>query len=166
MKDRIITIMCHAKNQFCNMNRFVLILLLSLFNMVGAYAFTSNGQMPSYSMRSVNNAFSTGNTSRQENAIQYRVSNNTFSSTPSMQVNTIAKSSSKYSQGGLTEPGSTSPSDPRNIRGPQRAVGEGDEEEKEPETKDPFVPLGDALLPLLLLVAGYGLFVARKRKAA
>lgn len=27
-------------------------------------------------------------------------------------------------------------------------------------------PLGDALLPLLLLVAGYGLFVARKRKAA
>lgn len=33
--------------------------------------------------------------------------------------------------------------------------------------KDPFQdPLGDALLPLLLLVAGYGLFVARKRKAA
>ena len=31
---------------------------------------------------------------------------------------------------------------------------------------DPFLdPLGDALLPLLLLVVGYGLFVARKRKA-
>lgn len=33
--------------------------------------------------------------------------------------------------------------------------------------EDPFQdPLGDALLPLLLLVAGYGLFVVRKRKAA
>lgn len=33
--------------------------------------------------------------------------------------------------------------------------------------EDPFQdPLGDVLLPLLLLVAGYGLFVARKRKAA
>ena len=174
MKDRIITIMCHAKNQICNMNRFVLILLLSLFNVVGAYAY-NNTQFPSYSMRTVNRTMTTVSTtsvggtsmSKQVTATQYRVSNNAFSSMPSMNVNTIAQSSSKYSQSGFVEPGSDSQSGgSRKIRGPQRAVGEGDEEEKEPETKDPFVPLGDALLPLLLLVAGYGVFVARKRKAA
>ena len=30
---------------------------------------------------------------------------------------------------------------------------------------DPFLPLGDAVLPLLLLAAGYVVFVARKRRA-
>ena len=43
--------MCHAKNQFCNMNRFVLILLLSLFNFVGAYAYTNTRQTSGYPMR-------------------------------------------------------------------------------------------------------------------
>ena len=161
MKDRIITIMCHAKNQICNMNRFVLILLLSLFNVVGAYAFTS---MPSYSMRSVNNTSSAVNTSRQENATQYRVSNNAFSSTPTMQVNTIVLSSSIYSQEGFIEPCSESPADPRNIRGPQRAVDEDDKGEEEPETKDPYTPIGDAVLPLLLLAAAYGIYLRRKNR--
>ena len=32
------------------------------------------------------------------------------------------------------------------------------------DNKDPGLPLGDALLPLLLLAAGYMLFVARKRQ--
>jgi hypothetical protein len=79
-----------------------------------------------------------------------------------MQVNTIATSSSKYSQSGFIEPGSDSQSDPRRIRGPQRAVDKDDEEEKEPETKDPYTPLGDAVLPLLLLAAGYAIYLRRK----
>lgn len=44
-------------------------------------------------------------------------------------------------------------------RGPQRVS-----PERPPE--DPFdEPVGDAVLPLLLLVAGYGFFIARKRRA-
>ena len=163
--------MCHAKNQICNMNRFVLILLLSLFNMVGAYAYT-NSQYPSCSMRTVNRSMTTVSTasvggtsmSKQVTATQYRVSNNAFSSMPSMNVNTIAQSSSKYSQSGFVESGSDSQSDgSRKIRGQQRAVDEDDKDEEEPETKDPYTPIGDAVLPLLLLAAGYGFFIARRR---
>lgn len=166
--------MCHAKNQFCNMNRFVLILLLSLFNMVGAYAYT-NSQYPSCSMRTVNRSMTTVSTasvggtsmSKQVTATQYRVSNNAFSSMPSMNVNTIAQSSSKYSQSGFVESGSDSQSDgSRKIRGQQRALGEGDEGEDDPDKNDPYDnPLGDAVLPLLLLAAGYVFFIARKRRA-
>ena len=174
MKDRIITIMCHAKNQFCNMNRFVLILLLSLFNFVGAYAYTNTRQTTNYTMKTVNKTFisvgggglsSAGvntNMSKLVSSTQTRVSSNSFTSVPSMHVNTIATSSSKYSQSGFVEPGSDSQSGPRRISGPQRAVGEGDENEKEPETKDPYTPLGDAVLPLLLLAAGYAIYLRRK----
>lgn len=174
MKDRIITIMCHAKNQFCNMNRFVLILLLSLFNFVGAYAYTNTCQTSGYPIRTVNKTIiSTGgggsssagistNMSRQVSSIQTRVSGNTFVSMPSMNVNTIATSSSKYSQSGFIEPGSDSQSGPRRISGPQRAVDEDDKEEKEPDTNDPYTPLGDAVLPLLLLAAGYAIYLRRK----
>lgn len=166
--------MCHAKNQFCNMNRFVLILLLSLFNFVGAYAYTNTRQTANYTMKTVNKTFisvggggssSAGistNMSRQVSSIQTRVSGNTFVSMPSMNVNTITTSSSKYSQSGFIEPGSDTQSGPRRISGPQRAVGEGDENEKEPETKDPYTPLGDAVLPLLLLAAGYAIYLRRK----
>jgi hypothetical protein len=173
MKDRIITIMCHVKNEFCNMNRFVLILLLSLFYIVGAYAY-SNTQHPSYSMRTVNSSMTTVSTasvegtsmSKQVTTTQYRVSNNAFSSMPSMNVNTISQSSSKYSQSGYGDSNSNSQSGgSRKIRGPQRAIDEDDKEEKEPETNDPYVPLGDAVLPLLLLAAGYCLFIVRKRRA-
>jgi hypothetical protein len=42
-----------------------------------------------------------------------------------------------------------------------------DKEEKEDDGwAEPGVPLGDALLPLLLLAAGYVVFVARKRRAS
>lgn len=166
--------MCNAKKQICNMNRFVLILLLSLFNVVGAYAY-SNTQIPSYSMRTVNRSMATvsaasmGGTSmsKQVAATQYRVSNNAFSSMPSMNVNTIAQSSSKYSQSGFVEPDSDSQSGrSRKIRGQQRALGEGDEGEDDPDKNDPYDnPLGDAVLPLLLLAAGYCLFIVRKRRA-
>ena len=165
--------MCHAKNQFCNMNRFVLILLLSLFNMVGAYAYT-NSQYPSCSMRTVNRSIITVSTasvggtsmSKQVTATQYRVSNNAFSSMPSMNVNTIVHSSSKYSQSGLVSLDSES-NGSRKVRGQQRALGEGDEGEDDPDKNDPYdTPLGDAVLPLLLLAAGYVFFIARKRRAS
>ena len=171
--------MCHAKNQFCNMNRFVLILLLSLFNFVGAYAYTNTCQTSGYPIRTVNKTIiSTGgggsssagistNMSRQVSSIQTRVSGNTFVSMPSMNVNTIATSSSKYSQSGFIEPGSDSQSDgSRKIRGQQRALDEEDEGEDDPDKNDPYDnPLGDAVLPLLLLAAGYVFFIARKRRA-
>ena len=153
------------------MNRFVLILLLSLFNMVGAYAYT-NSQYPSCSMRTVNRSMtavstaSVGGTSMSKlvTATQYRVSNNAFSSMPSMKVNTIMHSSSKYSQSGFVEPGSDSQSNgSRKIRGQQRALGEGDEGEDDPDKNDPYEnPLGDAVLPLLLLAAGYAIYLRRK----
>ena len=161
--------MCHAKNQFCNMNRFVLILLLSLFNMVGAYAYT-NSQYPSCSMRTVNRSMTTVSTaseggtsmSKQVTATQYRVSNNAFSSMPSMNVNTIVHSSSKYSQSGFVSLDSES-NGSRKIRGQQRALDEEDEGEDDPDKKDPYEnPLGDAVLPLLLLAAGYAIYLRRK----
>jgi hypothetical protein len=173
MKDRIITIMCHVKNQFCNMNRFVLILLLSLFYIVGAYAY-SNTQHPSYSMRTVNTSMTTIGTasvggtsmSKQVTTTQYRVSNNAFSSMPSMNVNTISQSSSKYSQSAYGESNSDSQSGPRNIRGQQRALGEGDENEDDPDKNDPYAnPLTDAVPCPLLLAAGYVVFLTRKRSA-
>ena len=155
------------------MNRFVLILLLSLFNIVGTYAY-SNTQHPSYSMRTVNSSMTTVSTasvggtsmSKQVTTTQYRVSNNAFSSMPSMNVNTISQSSSNYSQSAYGESNSDSQSGPRNIRGQQRALGEGDENEDDPDKNDPYAnPLGDAVLPLLLLAAGYVVFLARKRSA-
>ena len=156
------------------MNRFVLILLLSLFNIVGTYAY-SNTQHPSYSMRTVNSSMTTVSTasvggtsmSKQVTTTQYRVSNNAFSSMPSMNVNTITHSSSKYSQSAYGESNSNSQSGgSRKIRGQQRALGEGDEKEDDPDKNDPYAtPLGDAVLPLLLLAAGYVVFLARKRSA-
>lgn len=168
--------MCHAKKQFCNMNRFVLIILLSLFNFVGVYAYTYTRQTSGYPMRTVNKTITSAggggassagvgtNMSRQVSSTQTRVSSNSFASVPSMQVNTIATSSSKYSQSGFIEPGSDSQSGPRRISGPQRAVDEDDKGEEEPETKDPYTPLGDAVLPLLLLAAGYAIYLRRKNR--
>lgn len=165
--------MCHVKNQFCNMNRFVLILLLSLFYIVGAYAY-SNTQHPSYSMRTVNSSMTTVSTasvggtsmSKQVTTTQYRVSNNAFSSMPSMNVNTISQSSSNYSQSVYGESNSDSQSGPRNIRGQQRALDEDDKGEDDPDKNDPYAnPLTDAVPCLLLLAAGYVIFLARKRSA-
>ena len=168
--------MCHAKKQFCNMNRFVLILLLSLFNFVGAYAYTNTRQTTNYTMKTVNKTFisvgggslsSAGVNTNMSNLVsstQTRVSSNSFTSVPSMHVNTIATSSSKYSQSGFVEPGSDSQSDgSRKIRGQQRALGDGDEGEDDPDKNDPYDnPLGDAVLPLLLLAAGYAIYLRRK----
>ena len=51
--------------------------------------------------------------------------------------------------------------------GPRRIIDGEDNEEKENDGwAEPGVPLGDAVLPLLLLAAGYVVFVARKRRAS
>ena len=52
------------------------------------------------------------------------------------------------------------------ISGPRRIIDEDDKEDKEDDGwAEPGVPLGDAVLPLLLLAAGYMVLVARKRRA-
>ncbi len=51
-------------------------------------------------------------------------------------------------------------------RGPKKAAAEGDGDTPPADPNGPMEdPLGDAVLPLLLLVAGYGFFIARKRRA-
>jgi hypothetical protein len=50
--------------------------------------------------------------------------------------------------------------------GPRRVIDEDDKEEKPEGWQDPMEdPIGDAVLPLLLLAAGYAFFIARKRRA-
>ena len=49
---------------------------------------------------------------------------------------------------------------PRSGSGPRRVGGWDDNNAGDPGA----VPLGDAVLPLLLLAAGYGVFIARKRR--
>ena len=52
------------------------------------------------------------------------------------------------------------------MSGPRRIIGDDDKDDKEDNGwAEPGVPLGDAVLPLLLLAAGYLLLVARKRRA-
>ena len=51
-------------------------------------------------------------------------------------------------------------------QGPRRVIDEDDKDEKPEGWQDPYKdPLGDAVLPLLLLAAGYVFFIARKRRA-
>lgn len=175
MKDRIITIMCHAKNQICNMNRFVLILLLSLFNFAEVCALSNTSQRSSCPIRTVNKSIIsvgggvssvgvTTNMYRQVTTTQSRVSSNAFSAIPSMQVNMRPPSASKYSQSLLMTSEDETTEAPRKIRGQSRAVGEGDEGEEEPETKDPFSPIGEGLIPLLILAVGYIINIARRKR--
>ena len=53
------------------------------------------------------------------------------------------------------------------LHGPKKAAAKEDEDEGDTPPADPNGPmedpLGDALLPFLLLAAGYGLFIARRR---
>ena len=53
------------------------------------------------------------------------------------------------------------------FSGPKRIIDEEDNKDKENDGwAEPGVPLGDAVLPLLLLAAGYGFFITRKRRAS
>ena len=54
------------------------------------------------------------------------------------------------------------------LSGPKKAAAKEDDEEDTPPADPPGPyqnPVGDAVLPLLLLAAGYGFFIARKRRA-
>lgn len=56
-------------------------------------------------------------------------------------------------------------SDNSAFSGPKRIIADGDEEDKENDGwKEPGLPIGDALLPLLLLAVGYALYTRRKNK--
>ena len=98
---------------------------------------------------------SEGYHSSYHNAVNYqdRVSANTFSSTPSMEITTMLP----------PEPddnGNSSMGELSGIRPPQRGVGEGDE--KPDGWEEPF-PLGDTpWLLMLLLAQGYALRVGKK----
>jgi hypothetical protein len=49
--------------------------------------------------------------------------------------------------------------------GPRRIIDEEDEKDKENDGwKDPGLPIGDAVLPLLLLAAGYAIYLRRKNR--
>ena len=63
---------------------------------------------------------------------------------------------------------SNNPYGTTSSRGPKKAAAKEDDEEDTPPADPPGpyeVPLGDAVLPLLLLAAGYIFFIARKRRA-
>ena len=65
---------------------------------------------------------------------------------------------------------SDSPYGTTSSRGPKKAAAKEDEDEVDTPPVDPNGPMedpiGDAVLPLLLLAAGYVVFVARKRRAS
>lgn len=91
---------------------------------------------------------------RSENIYQDRVSANTFSSTPSMDMNPLSPSSND----GYSGMGGTRMHSP--VRPPQRGIDNEDQEDgdlSEPDTNDPnATPLGDIpWLLLLLLVTVY-----------
>ena len=71
--------------------------------------------------------------------------------------------------GAYTTYDSNSPYGPRtSSQGPKKAAAKEDDEEDTPpaDPNGPMEdPLGDAVLPLLLLAAGYCLFIVRKRRA-
>ena len=164
------------------MERLILVLLLSVFSF-GVYAQGSEssysvishrqyGTQDSYntynqsqyggiyqtSSRSAHYGAeqSDGYHSSYHNAVNYqdRVSANTFSSTPSMEINTMLP----------PEPddnGNSSMDEPSGIRPPQRGVGEGDE--KPDGWEEPF-PVGDTpWLLMLLLAGGYAIYVGKKQ---
>lgn len=63
--------------------------------------------------------------------------------------------------------GSNNPNQGKGTNGPRRIIDEEDNDEKPDGWQEPFDdPLGDAVLPLLLLAAGYVVLVARKRRAS
>ena len=164
------------------MERLILVLLLSVFSF-GVYAQGSEspysvishrqyGTQDSYntynqlqyggiyqtSSRSAHYGAeqSDGYHSSYHNAVNYqdRVSANTFSSTPSMEINTMLP----------PEPddnGNSSMGEPSGIRPPQRGVGEGDD--KPDGWEEPF-PVGDTPWALMLLLAGgYAIYVRKKQ---
>ena len=150
------------------MKRLVIIYILSVFSF-SVYAQYTESSYSSFSHRQYGGVYQTssrsahygaeqsdGYHSSYQNAVNYqdRVSANTFSSTPSMEITTMLP----------PEPddnGNSSMGEPSGIRPPQRGVGEGDE--KPDGWEEPF-PLGDTPWVLMaLLVAGYAVWVGKKK---
>lgn len=95
---------------------------------------------------------------RSGDMYQDRVSANTFSNTPSMEITTMLPSVDEDNNGYGGRRRSSG------VRPPQRDVDVDDNGEKEPETNDPnATPLGDTPWVLMLLLAlGYALRVDKK----
>lgn len=153
------------------MNRSVLIILISWMSILGIQAQTTTlAKKPNYPMRTVNKTvisthavgadIETTNMYEQVYNTKTRVSDNTFSTVPSMQVNTIRRSIDQVLPMAASEPADLG-SGPRKIRGPQRAAEEGDE--KPGGWQDPMTPVGDIpWLLIALLALGCGLLRRRR----
>lgn len=99
---------------------------------------------------------------RSGDMYQDRVSANTFSNTPSMEITTMLPSVDESNNGYGGRRRSSG------VRPPQRGVDDDDKtdpEIKEPDTNDPnATPLGDTpWLLMLLLAGGYAIYVGKKQ---
>lgn len=134
------------------MKRLIILLLLSVFSF-GIYAQYAESSYSIISHRQYG-AQSDSYHSSHHNIVDYqdRVSANTFSSTPSMEITTMLSPEPDHNN-------NSNMAEPAGIRPPQRGVGEGDEKPEE-GWEEPF-PLGDTPWMLITLLAlGYAL---RKR---
>lgn len=154
------------------MKRLVIIYILSVFSF-SIYAQYTESSYSSFSHRQYGGIYQTssrsahygaeqseGYHSAYHNAVNYqdRVSANTFSNTPSMEITTMLPTVYEDNNGYGGRRRSSG------VRPPQRDVDAGDSGEKEPETNDPnATPLGDTPWVLMaLLVAGYAVRVGKK----
>ena len=168
------------------MERLILVLLLSVFSF-GVYAqgsessysvishrqYGTQDSYNSYNQSQYGGIYQTSSRSayygaeqsddyqssyRSGDMYQDRVSANTFSNTPSMEITTMLPTVYEDNNGYGGRRRSSG------VRPPQRDVNPGDSGEEEPETNDPnATPLGDTPWVLMLLLAlGYALRVGKK----
>lgn len=160
------------------MKRLVIIYILSVFSF-SVYAQYTESSYSGFSHRQYGGVYQTssrsahygaeqsdGYHSSYQNAVNYqdRVSANTFSSTPSMEITTMLPTIDENNNG------YGGPRRSSGVRPPQREIDGGDTtapDVKEPETNDPnATPLGDTPWMLMaLLVAGYAIYIARRQRA-
>ena len=160
------------------MKRLVIIYILSVLSF-SVYAQYTESSYSSFSHRQYGGVYQTssrsahygaeqsdGYHSSYQNAVNYqdRVSANTFSSTPSMEITTMLPTIDENNNG------YGGPRRSSGVRPPQREIDGGDIKDpdvKEPETNDPnATPLGDTPWVLMaLLVAGYAIYIARRQRA-
>ena len=155
------------------MKRLVIIYILSVFSF-SVYAQYTESSYSGFSHRQYGGVYQTssrsahygaeqseGYHSAYHNAVNYqdRVSANTFSNTPSMEITTMLPTVYEDNNGYGGRRRSSG------VRPPQRDVDADDSGEKEPETNDPnATPLGDTpWLLMLLLAGGYAIYVGKKQ---
>ena len=157
------------------MKRLVIIYILSVLSF-SVYAQYTESSYSSFSHRQYGGVYQTssrsahygaeqsdGYHSSYHNAVNYqdRVSANTFSTTPSMEITTMLPTIDENNNG------YGGPRRSSGVRPPQRGIDGSDTTDpdvKEPETNDPnATPLGDTPWVLMaLLVAGYAVRVGKK----